>query len=188
MKFQKKSILVCILLVATSTAIFKGASIINNYTPNKVKDESYVSNSINDKNSNFSNKYNSKSTKDNKDNTIVSNEQDVFSSDYDLLVLSNNYNAVVSLDLDANKIEIELLKDKSDIKAASSDTDNYINLSKSDMDVIGETLKQLSSEFKTTGLVKNYQLITDTLKNCDTDITDSDLLTLGFSLLQAKIN
>ena len=100
--------------------------------------------------------------------------------DYSVLVSSNDYNAVVSLDEDTKKINIKVLEDPSNPPTS----DNYINLSEEDIKYLQENADKILSELKEGNLSEKYKLVTAMLEKYDTNINISDLINLGLKYIQ----
>lgn len=139
-------------------------SIVNSNTQeNDAAKESAVSQNI----SNPSDKNNNPNANSNK-------------KDYSVLVSSSIYNAVVSLDEDTKDINVKLLDDTLDVPKS----DNYINISDEDLKYLEENADTLLNQFKEGSLIQKYSLVTNMLKDYDTDISEGDLINLAFKYIK----
>ncbi|MEG2511498.1 MAG: hypothetical protein RSB00_03970 [Bacilli bacterium] len=97
------------------------------------------------------------------------------SKDFNLLISSNDYNAVVSLDTVSNDITITNLKNKNQ---DLSIIDNYIKLSDEDIAYLKENLEPLKEKFKNSNLFEKYNIINTLLNTYQTDLKESDIINL----------
>lgn len=166
--------------VALITLVGLGVNLYNNLnitSPNLADKESkqIISNKttqVEDKNSTLTDS--NKMIKSNKDNNNAPKE------DYNILVSSNEYNAVVSLDPSTKKINIEPIDDTSDNIASN----NYINLSDEDIKYLTENADTILNDFEQGNLINKYSLVTKMLNDYDTDINTSDLINIALKYLK----
>lgn len=110
----------------------------------------------------------------------VSNETKKSGNDYSILVSSNDYNAVVSLDGDTKKFDVKEVGKDLD-KVAS---DNYINLSDEDLKYLEEHKDEILNSFKDGSLMDKYNLVNDMLSKYDNDISKTDLINIAVKYLK----
>ncbi|MGL4912928.1 MAG: hypothetical protein ACRC3Y_10930, partial [Romboutsia sp.] len=121
----------------------------------------------------------------NKKETIIKNipSQSVKETKYNtknnkehtLLITSSQYNALVCLNEDTKDVKIEVLEDQSNPAVF----DNYINLNDDDIKYLKENSDSILNNIKESSLFEKYQLITSMLEKYDTDISVSDILSIG---------
>lgn len=110
----------------------------------------------------------------------VSDKSKKSDNDYSILVSSNDYNAVVSLDGDTKKFDVKEVGKDLD-KVAS---DNYINLSDEDLKYLEEHKDEILNSFKDGSLMDKYNLVNDMLSKYDNDISKTDLINLAVKYLK----
>lgn len=120
-------------------------------------------------------------TKKNKTtNNAVSDKAKKSDNDYSILVSSNDYNAVVSLDGDTKKLDVkEVGKDLDKVVS-----DNYINLSDKDLKYLEEHKDEILNSFKDGSLMDKYNLVNDMLSKYDNDISKTDLINIAVKYLK----
>lgn len=181
-KFIRRLFFICILFVVL---LVGGIMYINyhNYS-NLTKDLPIVSNDItkDDTNEN-SDTYSSNSIPEVKMvkesasisqvmSDIVSNEDN-----YDLLVRCDDLSSLVYWNKNDKKVSIVPLEDSDSFDTLSSKTDKYINLSDYTMD----DLNSLKDEFLSGDISKKLSIVSNVLKNSDTNIKESDLIGMYLS-------
>lgn len=118
--------------------------------------------------------------KNNSTNNAVSDKTKKSDDNYSILVSSNDYNAVVSLDGDTKKFDVKEVGKNLD-KVAS---DNYINLSDKDLKYLEEHKDEILNSFKDGSLIDKYNLVNDMLSKYDNDISKTDLINLAVKYLK----
>ncbi|WP_122639145.1 hypothetical protein [Romboutsia sp. Marseille-P6047] len=103
---------------------------------------------------------------------IVSNEDN-----YDLLVRCDDISSLVYWNKNDKRVSIVPLEDSDDFDTLSSKTDKYINLSDYTMD----DLESLKDEFLSGDISKKLSIVSNVLKNSDTNIKESDLIGMYLS-------
>ncbi|WP_147516921.1 hypothetical protein [Romboutsia sp. 1001713B170207_170306_H8] len=103
---------------------------------------------------------------------IVSNEDN-----YDLLVRCDDISSLVYWNKNNKRVSIVPLEDNDDFDTLSSKTDKYINLSDYTMD----DLESLKDEFLSGDISKKLSIVSNILKNSDTNIKESDLIGMYLS-------
>lgn len=146
---------------------------INKETYNKKSDDSHSNlaskeNNINSKSSDSNNTTKSNDTKSSDDNHIIA-------------VSSPLYNAVVSLDQNNKEVNIKLVNSE-DINTTSYD--NYINFEDKEIKYLLENYPNLMKEFKNNNLFEKYDMVSKMLGEYDTDIKESDLISMAISYLK----
>ena len=103
---------------------------------------------------------------------IVSNEDN-----YDLLVRCDDISSLVYWNKNDKRVSIVPLEDSDSFDTLSSKTDKYINLSDYTMD----DLNSLKDEFLSGDISKKLSIVSNVLKNSDTNIKESDLIGMYLS-------
>ena len=106
-------------------------------------------------------------------NDILSNK-----SNFDVAIKLNDTSTLVSLDNNLNKISVFNFG-VSNFDTLKEITDKYININISDFN----SIDSLKNEFMNTNLFGKYDLFSKVLKNSDTNLSESDILSLYFSSL-----
>lgn len=111
------------------------------------------------------------------------NDLKISEKDYTLLVLSDKASALVSVDFKGKNACVDLLEDSSSITSKSYNTDNYIDISTYE-DYSIEDIYDIKEKFESAPISSKYGIAKDILNNCDTNITDSDLISVALNFLQ----
>ena len=70
-------------------------------------------------------------------------------------------------------------------KSLASKTDKYIDFD-SNKNYNIEDLNTLKDKFLSSGMVEKYEIVKDILKNSDTNIKESDLISMYFNYMASK--
>lgn len=122
------------------------------------------------------------------DSTNISQEiSDILSDEnkYDLAIKYDNSGALVSLDTVTRKVSVISLDTIDNFKDLASKTDNYIDFDNSENYSI-EDLTALKDKFLSSGMIEKYEIVKDILKNSDTNIKESDLISMYFNYMASK--
>lgn len=122
------------------------------------------------------------------DSTNISQAiSDVLSDEnkYDLAVKYDNSGALVSLDTVTRKVSVITLDTIDNFKDLASKTDKYIDFDNSENYSI-EYLNSLKDKFLSSGMIEKYEIVKDILKNSDTNIKESDLISMYFNYMASK--
>ena len=122
------------------------------------------------------------------DSTNISQAiSDVLSDEnkYDLAVKYDNSGALVSLDTVTRKVSVITLDTIDNFKDLASKTDKYIDFDNSENYSI-EDLTALKDKFLSSGMIEKYEIVKDILKNSDTNIKESDLISMYFNYMASK--
>lgn len=106
-------------------------------------------------------------------NEILSNK-----SNFNLAVKLNDVGTLVSLDNSSNKISIFKF-DGNNFESLKDSTNKYIDMNLSDY----PTIDSLKDEFINADLFGKYNLFSNILNNSDTNLSESDIISLYFSSL-----
>lgn len=104
---------------------------------------------------------------------------------YDIAIKYNNSGALVSLDTVSRKVSMINLDTIDNFKSLASKTDKYIDFDNSKNYNI-EDLNTLKDKFLSSGMVEKYEIVKDILKNSDTNIKESDLISMYFNYMASK--
>ncbi len=104
---------------------------------------------------------------------------------YDLAIKYDNSGALVSLDTVTRKVSVINLDTIDNFKSLASKTDNYIDFDNSENYSI-EDLTALKDKFLSSGMIEKYEIVKDILKNSDTNIKESDLISMYFNYMASK--
>lgn len=202
-KFIKR---IFIFFITTVVVLVGGIMYINyRNQENLLKDLTTVSNKENSSNVVDNSKANNNSTTSSKDvlesiknlakdstietdSTNISQEiSDILSDEnkYDLAIKYDNSGALVSLDTVTRKVSVINLDTIDNFKSLASKTDNYIDFDNSENYSI-EDLTVLKDKFLSSGMIEKYEIVKDILKNSDTNIKESDLISMYFNYLASK--
>ena len=122
------------------------------------------------------------------DSTNISQEiSDILSDEnkYDLAIKYDNSGALVSLDTVTRKVSVISLDTIDNFKDLASKTDKYIDFDNSENYSI-EDLNSLKDKFLSSGMIEKYEIVKDILKNSDTNIKESDLISMYFNYMASK--
>ena len=122
------------------------------------------------------------------DSTNISQEiSDILSDEnkYDLAIKYDSSGALVSLDTVTRKVSVISLDTIDNFKDLASKTDNYIDFDNSENYSI-EDLTALKDKFLSSGMIEKYEIVKDILKNSDTNIKESDLISMYFNYMASK--
>ena len=122
------------------------------------------------------------------DSTNISQEiSDILSDEnkYDLAIKYDNSGALVSLDTVTRKVSVITLDTIDNFKDLASKTDKYIDFDNSENYSI-EDLTALKDKFLSSGMIEKYEIVKDILKNSDTNIKESDLISMYFNYMASK--
>lgn len=122
------------------------------------------------------------------DSTNISQEiSDILSDEnkYDLAIKYDNSGALVSLDTVTRKVSVINLDTIDNFKSLASKTDKYIDFDNSENYSI-EDLTALKDKFLSSGMIEKYEIVKDILKNSDTNIKESDLISMYFNYMASK--
>ena len=122
------------------------------------------------------------------DSTNISQEISDILSDknkYDLAIKYDNSGALVSLDTVTRKVSVINLDTIDNFKSLASKTDKYIDFDNSENYSI-EDLTALKDKFLSSGMIEKYEIVKDILKNSDTNIKESDLISMYFNYMASK--
>lgn len=122
------------------------------------------------------------------DSTNISQEiSDILSDEnkYDLAIKYDNSGALVSLDTVTRKVSVITLDTIDNFKSLASKTDKYIDFDNSENYSI-EDLTALKDKFLSSGMIEKYEIVKDILKNSDTNIKESDLISMYFNYMASK--
>ena len=122
------------------------------------------------------------------DSTNISQEiSDILSDEnkYDLAIKYDNSGALVSLDTVTRKVSVITLDTIDNFKDLASKTDKYIDFDNSENYSI-EDLNSLKDKFLSSGMIEKYEIVKDILKNSDTNIKESDLISMYFNYMASK--
>ncbi len=122
------------------------------------------------------------------DSANISQEiSDILSDEnkYDLAVKYDNAGALVSLDTVTRKVSVISLDTIDNFKDLASKTDKYIDFDNSENYSI-EDLTALKDKFLSSGMIEKYEIVKDILKNSDTNIKESDLISMYFNYMASK--
>ncbi len=179
-KFIRRLFFICIFFIV---ALVGGIMYINyhNYS-NFTKDLTTVSNdTINpSKDSDTNNSTSIPEVKMVKESASISQVMSdiVFDEDnYDLLVRCDDLSSLVYWNKNDKRVSIVPLEDSDSFDTLSSKTDKYINLSDYTMD----DLESLKDEFLSGDISKKLSIVSNVLKNSDTNIKESDLIGMYLS-------
>ena len=179
-KFIRRLFFICIFFIV---ALVGGIMYINyhNYS-NFTKDLTTVSNdTINpSKDSDTNNSTSIPEVKMVKESASISQVMSDIVSDednYDLLVRCDDLSSLVYWNKNDKKVSIVPLEDSDSFDTLSSKTDKYINLSDYTMD----DLNSLKDEFLSGDISKKLSIVSNVLKNSDTNIKESDLIGMYLS-------
>lgn len=178
-KFIKR---IFIFFITTAVVLVGGIMYINyRNQENLLKDLTTVSNKENS--SDVANNY----TIDTDSTNISQAISDILSDEnkYDLAVKYDNAGALVSLDTVTRKVSVINLDTIDNFKSLASKTDNYIDFDNSENYSI-EDLTVLKDKFLSSGMIEKYEIVKDILKNSDTNIKESDLISMYFNYLASK--
>lgn len=120
--------------------------------------------------------------------TNISQEiSDILSDEnkYDLAIKYDNLGALVSLDTVTRKVSVINLDTIDNFKSLASKTDKYIDFDNSENYSI-EDLTALKDKFLSSGMIEKYEIVKDILKNSDTNIKESDLISMYFNYMASK--
>ncbi|MCR8746878.1 hypothetical protein [Romboutsia lituseburensis] len=173
-----------IKFIAIVGVLFLGISVFNDM---KFSSKGLISNNTEIKETTKANKSKTNNsvkldgTKKNKTtNNAVGDKAKKSDNDYSILVSSNDYNAVVSLDGDTKKLDVkEVGKDLDKVVS-----DNYINLSDKDLKYLEEHKDEILNSFKDGSLMDKYNLVNDMLSKYDNDISKTDLINIAVKYLK----
>ena len=104
---------------------------------------------------------------------------------YDIAIKYDNLGALVSLDTVSRKVSMITLDTIDNFKSLASKTDKYIDFDNSKNYNI-EDLNTLKDKFLSSGMVEKYEIVKDILKNSDTNIKESDLISMYFNYMASK--
>lgn len=104
---------------------------------------------------------------------------------YDIAIKYDNSGALVSLDTVSRKVSMITLDTIDNFKSLASKTDKYIDFDNSKNYNI-EDLNTLKDKFLSSGMVEKYEIVKDILKNSDTNIKESDLISMYFNYMASK--
>ena len=104
---------------------------------------------------------------------------------YDIAIKYDNLGALVSLDTVSRKVSMITLDTIDNFKSLASKTDKYIDFDNSKNYNI-EDLNTLKDNFLSSGMVEKYEIVKDILKNSDTNIKESDLISMYFNYMASK--
>lgn len=104
---------------------------------------------------------------------------------YDIAIKYDNSGALVSLDTVSRKVSMINLDTIDNFKSLASKTDKYIDFDNSKNYNI-EDLNTLKDKFLSSGMVEKYEIVKDILKNSDTNIKESDLISMYFNYMASK--
>ena len=122
------------------------------------------------------------------DSANISQEiSDILSDEnkYDLAVKYDNAGALVSLDTVTRKVSVISLDTIDNLKDLASKTEKYIDFDNSENYSI-EDLTALKDKFLSSGMIEKYEIVKDILKNSDTNIKESDLISMYFNYMASK--
>lgn len=122
------------------------------------------------------------------DSTNISQEiSDILSDEnkYDLAIKYDSSGALVSLDTVTRKVSVISLDTIDNFKDLASKTDKYIDFDNSENYSI-EDLTALKDKFLSSGMIEKYEIVKDILKNSDTNIKESDLISMYFNYMASK--
>lgn len=122
------------------------------------------------------------------DSANISQEiSDILSDEnkYDLAIKYDNAGALVSLDTVTRKVSVISLDTIDNFKDLASKTDKYIDFDNSENYSI-EDLTVLKDKFLSSGMIEKYEIVKDILKNSDTNIKESDLISMYFNYMASK--
>ncbi|MBC5995796.1 hypothetical protein EAI30_00045 [Romboutsia ilealis] len=104
---------------------------------------------------------------------------------YDIAIKYDNSGALVSLDTVSRKVSMITLDTIDNFKSLASKTDKYIDFD-SNKNYNIEDLNTLKDKFLSSGMVEKYEIVKDILKNSDTNIKESDLISMYFNYMASK--
>lgn len=122
------------------------------------------------------------------DSTNISQEiSDILSDEnkYDLAIKYDSSGALVSLDTVTRKVSVISLDTIDNFKDLASKTDKYIDFDNSE-NYSMEDLNSLKDKFLSSGMIEKYEIVKDILKNSDTNIKESDLISMYFNYMASK--
>ncbi|MGL5693386.1 MAG: hypothetical protein ACRCXA_04860 [Peptostreptococcaceae bacterium] len=108
---------------------------------------------------------------------ILSNE-----NSYDVAIKCDDIRALVSIDSITNDSNITKLSNDDSFDAVSSKSDKYISLNNYSID----DLEGLKDRIGTASLSEKYEIVKDILKNSDTNLKESDLISIAFKYITQK--
>lgn len=202
-KFIKR---IFIFFITTAIVLVGGIMYINyRNQENLLKDLTTVSNKENSSDVVDNSKANNNSTTSSKDvlesiknlakdstietdSTNISQEiSDILSDEnkYDLAIKYDSSGALVSLDTVTRKVSVISLDTIDNFKDLASKTDKYIDFDNSENYSI-EDLNSLKDKFLSSGMIEKYEIVKDILKNSDTNIKESDLISMYFNYMASK--
>lgn len=178
-KFIKR---IFIFFITTAIVLVGGIMYINyRNQENLLKDLTTVSNKEN------SSDVANNSTMETDSANISQEISDILSDEnkYDLAVKYDNAGALVSLDTVTRKVSVISLDTINNFKDLASKTDKYIDFDNSENYSI-EDLTALKDKFLSSGMIEKYEIVKDILKNSDTNIKESDLISMYFNYMASK--
>ena len=178
-KFIKR---IFIFFITTVVVLVGGIMYINyRNQENLLKDLTTVSNKEN------SSDVANNSTMETDSANISQKISDILSDEnkYDLAVKYDNAGALVSLDTVTRKVSVISLDTIDNFKDLASKTDKYIDFDNSENYSI-EDLTALKDKFLSSGMIEKYEIVKDILKNSDTNIKESDLISMYFNYMASK--
>ncbi len=178
-KFIKR---IFIFFITTAIVLVGGIMYINyRNQENLLKDLTTVSNKEN------SSDVANNSTMETDSANISQEISDILSDEnkYDLAVKYDNAGALVSLDTVTRKVSVISLDTIDNFKDLASKTDKYIDFDNSENYSI-EDLTALKDKFLSSGMIEKYEIVKDILKNSDTNIKESDLISMYFNYMASK--
>lgn len=196
-KFIKR---IFIFFITTAIVLVGGIMYINyRNQENLLKDLTTVSNKENSSDIEDNSTISSDDTLENiknlaKDYTIETDStnisqaiSDILSDEnkYDIAIKYDNSGALVSLDTVSRKVSMINLDTIDNFKSLASKTDKYIDFD-SNKNYNIEDLNTLKDKFLSSGMVEKYEIVKDILKNSDTNIKESDLISMYFNYMASK--
>lgn len=178
-KFIKR---IFIFFITTAIVLVGGIMYINyRNQENLLKDLTTVSNKEN------SSDAANNSTMETNSTNISQEISDILSDEnkYDLAIKYDNSGALVSLDTVTRKVSVINLDTIDNFKSLASNTDKYIDFDNSENYSI-EDLTALKDKFLSSGMIEKYEIVKDILKNSDTNIKESDLISMYFNYMASK--
>ncbi|MGL6108442.1 hypothetical protein [Romboutsia sp.] len=101
------------------------------------------------------------------------------SEEKDILISSNNIQGVVSINSNTKKVDYKALDDKAKVYA-----DKYINVDKKYMEYLKANSDSIIKEFNNGSMIEKYSLVNKILDNCDTNISEGDLINIALNYLK----
>jgi len=125
--------------------------------------------------------HNDKQKIDTPKKSINSSDENADSSkkDYQILVSSNKYNAIVSLNEDTKNMDIKILDNAKDVPTSIK----YIKVSDEYFKYLEKNSDTLFNKLESDSLITKYAL-NEKLKDCDTNITSNDLKDILFKYVK----